>query len=135
MRLPGPKLPTMPGEVYYPSPADEALLAELARRTLGAKARLAGFRAVKYQPDYMVLVARCLRPAMWVTIKLAGPGAPLPCPFDRPAALLHMVRARTAVPVPEVLAADVSYSEWPWRYMIKSYVPGYEWAVVRTGLD
>jgi aminoglycoside phosphotransferase (APT) family kinase protein len=72
---------------------------------------------------------------MWVTIKLAGPGAPLPCPFDRTAALLHMVGARTAVPVPEVLAADVSYSKWPWRYMIKTYVPGYEWAVVRTGLD
>src|SRR5436190_15754858 len=124
MQHPRSPLPPVSGEVYYPSPEDEALLAELARRTLGAKAKFAGYRALKHQLDYVVLVARCLRPSMWVTIKLAGPRAALPCPFDRTAALLHMVRAETDVPVPEVLAADVSYKEWPWRYMIKTYVPG-----------
>ena len=65
----------------------------------------------------------------------AGPQAPLPCPFDRTAALLRLVRAKTAVPVPGVLAVDVSYKEWPWRYIIKTYVPSEEWAVVRPRLD
>ena len=114
---------------------DRALLAQLARRTLGARAELADYRVVKQQSDYVVLIARFTHPAIQVTVKLAGPRAPLPCPFDRTAALLRMVRANTSVPVPEVLAAGVDYGEWPWRYMIKTYVPGQEWAIVRQQLN
>jgi len=128
------RLPNGPDGSGELSTADISLLVQLARRTLGAKAELAGYRLLKQHPDYVVLVARFTHPAMLVTVKLAGPRAPLPCPFDRTAALLHMVRTNTSVPVPEVLAVDVNYVEWPWRYMIKSYVPGQEWAVVRHGL-
>jgi aminoglycoside phosphotransferase (APT) family kinase protein len=135
MQEPNLPLPDIVGEPAILLASDEALLAQLARRTLGAKAELAGYRIIKQQPDYLVLVARFVHPAILVTVKLAGPRASLPCPFDRTAALLRIVRANTSVPVPEVLAANVDYGEWPWRYMIKTYVPGQEWAVVRQQIS
>jgi fructosamine-3-kinase len=33
--------------------------------------------------------------------------------------------------MPDVLAADTSYQDWPWRYFIRTHVPGQEWAVVQ----
>jgi fructosamine-3-kinase len=32
-----------------------------------------------------------------------------------------------------VIAADESYEKWPWRYFIKAYLPGKEWAAVAQG--
>ena len=72
---------------------------------------------------------------MKVVVKLAGPAAPLPCPFERTAMLHRLVAARTTIPMPEILAVDVSYQTWPWRYLIKTHIPGQEWAVVRQQMN
>ena len=114
---------------------DKSLLMQLMRHIFGTKVKLADYRIIRYQADYIIIAARLEHPSISVTVKLAGPQAPLPCPFDRTAALLRLVRAKTAVPVPEVLAVDMSYKQWPWRYIIKTYVPGKEWAVVRPRMD
>ena len=46
--------------------------------------------------------------------------------------MLHrLVAARTTIPMPDVLAVNMSYQAWPWRYLIKTHIPGQEWAVVR----
>src|SRR5438309_1616094 len=107
-------------------PQAESSLRDLLRSTLGAHARLANYTILKSHHDYIVLSAKLERPSTEVIIKLAGPDAALPCPFDRTAALHGLLRAQTAAPVPEVLAADVSYNSWPVRYMIKIFAPGVE---------
>ena len=71
------------------------------------------------------------RPALQIVVKLAGPGAPRASAFERTAMLHRLVAARTSVPMPEILAVDVSCRNWPWRYLIRTHVPGREWAVVR----
>jgi aminoglycoside phosphotransferase (APT) family kinase protein len=115
--------------------ADQGSLAQLIKRTLGAQARIADYRVLKRDRDYLVFVAQLRSPSMLVSVKLAGPGATLACPFDRTAAILHLVHLQTDIPVPEVLAVDVSYEYWPWRYMIKSYLPGREWSALREGFS
>ncbi|MGB8648350.1 MAG: phosphotransferase [Anaerolineae bacterium] len=72
---------------------------------------------------------------MEVVVKLAGRDAPLACPFDRTAVLHRLVAAKTNIPMPEVLAVDVSYQTVPWRYFIKRYIPGQEWARVREHMN
>jgi aminoglycoside phosphotransferase (APT) family kinase protein len=50
--------------------------------------------------------------------------------------MLHrLVAARTTIPMPEVLAVNMSYQTWPWRYFIKMHIPGQEWAVVRRQMN
>jgi len=50
--------------------------------------------------------------------------------------MLHrLVAARTTIPMAEILAVDVSYQDWPWRYLIKTHIPGLEWAVVRQRMS
>ena len=50
--------------------------------------------------------------------------------------MLHrLVAAKTNIPMPEVLAVDVSYQTVPWRYFIKRHIPGQEWAKVREHLN
>jgi fructosamine-3-kinase len=46
-----------------------------------------------------------------------------------------MVAARTAIPMPEVLAVDVSYRLWPWRYFIKTHITGEEWVTARERMN
>ncbi|MFL5733511.1 MAG: phosphotransferase family protein [Chloroflexia bacterium] len=113
---------------------EQLLLSELARHAVGARVEVAGSKVLKRQVDYLVLLVNMRHPTLRVTVKLAGPLAALPCPFERTAALLRRVLAETTVPVPEVLAADTSYRAWPWRYMVKTYMPGREWATVRRRL-
>jgi aminoglycoside phosphotransferase (APT) family kinase protein len=78
---------------------------------------------------YPVVRATLADPALAVVVKLAGPAAPLACPFERTAAILRLVREQTTVPVPEVLAWDTAYGEWPWRYLIMGALPGVRWNV------
>jgi fructosamine-3-kinase len=87
------------------------------------------------QRDYFVLLVQLRQPSMQVIVKLAGREAPLACPFDRTATLHRLVAAQTAIPMPEVLAVDVSYKSFPWRYFIKRYIPGQEWAQVRGQMN
>ena len=106
-------------------------LAQLFRDTLGPRVELVDYEIRKRDQDYLVLHARLRKPAMNVIIKLAGVDAPYPCPFDRTAMLHQLVRAHTTIPMPEVLACDVSCQKWPWRFLIKRHVPGDEWAAVQ----
>jgi aminoglycoside phosphotransferase (APT) family kinase protein len=74
-------------------------------------------------------------PALDLVIKLAGPEAPVACPFDRMAALHRLMATRTSIPMPEIIAAEVSYRRWPWRYLIKTHIPGAEWSVARHQMN
>jgi fructosamine-3-kinase len=106
-------------------------LPPLLREEIGSKVELADYRIANRHHDYLVLVAQLHHPSLKVVIKLAGPEASLACPFDRTAALHGLVAAHTTLSMPQVIAVDVSYQKWPWRYFIKAHVPGDEWAIVR----
>jgi hypothetical protein len=110
-------------------------LRELLQRTFGTQVELINLRVGNQYPDYLVLLLRLRHPSIQVVVKLAGPSAPLTCPFDRTAMLHRLVSARTSIPMPEVLAVDVSYRTWPWRYFIKTHIPGREWASVRQRMS
>lgn len=106
-------------------------LLPLLRQTFGSHVELATHQIVKLRHDYLVLLCQLRHPSLQVVIKLAGPEAALACPFERTAALHRLVAARTAIPVPGVLAADTSCRAWPWRILIKTHIPGQEWAGAR----
>jgi len=113
---------------------DDALLAALLRATLGSSSALVNYHVARRRDDYAVVVATLASPARTVVVKLAGPRASLACPFDRTAAIVNVVRSRTPVPTFDVLAADVSYRDWPWRYMVTTHLPGTVWAEVGAPL-
>lgn len=110
------------------------LVRELVRQVFGSGTELAAWRIANRRPDYVVLLARLARPDLEVAIKLAGPAAPYVYPFDRTAAVHRLVAARTSIPMPEILAVDAGYGHWPWRYLIKTVIPGEEWCAVRPRL-
>ena len=107
------------------------LLLQLLQQTFGSKVELLDYKIGNQHHDYLVLLVQLRRPSIEVVIKLAGPEAPLACPFERTAMLHRLVATRTTIPMPEVLAVNLSYQTWPWRYFIKTYIPGQEWAVVQ----
>jgi fructosamine-3-kinase len=96
---------------------------------------LVAFQVARQHHDYVVLLVKLRRPSRQVVLKLAGPKAPLPCPFERTAILHRLVAARTTIPMPDVIAVDTSYQEWPWRYLIKTYCPGQEWSTARPQMS
>ncbi len=110
-------------------------LGQLLRQALGQKVEVVDYRIGNQHHDYCVLLVQLRHPTTEVVVKLAGPEAPLACPFDRTAALHRMVAARTAIPMPEVLAVDVSYRLWPWRYFIKTHITGEEWVTARERMN
>lgn len=114
---------------------DATALADLMRQTFGPVCRIAECRAVKRETDYMVLIARLEHPDLRVVVKLAGQMAALPSTFDRSAAIIRLVRTHTNVPNSGVIAVDVSYGRWPWRYLISTYQPGQTWRSVRPHLN
>jgi len=131
---------TPPRETGSPAVKGEGVVSvdqvlPLLRQVFGTQVELAGCRVGNRQHDYMVLLVELRRPSVRAVMKLAGPEAALPCPFDRTAMLHQVVSAGTDIRMPEVLAVDTSYRDVPWRYFIKSYTPGQEWAVVRPQLS
>jgi len=107
----------------------------LLKEELGSKVELVDYKIGNRHHNYLVLLAQLHHPSLEVVIKLAGPEAPIACPFDRTAALHHLVAAHTTISMPEVIAVDVSYQKWPWRYFIKAHVPGDEWAIARHQMN
>lgn len=107
------------------------LLLQLLRQTLGAGVELAGCQIGNQQHDTLVLLLQLRRPAMKVVAKLAAPEAPLAAAFERTALLQRLVATQTTIPMPETLAIDTSCRAWPWRYCIRTYIPGQEWAAAR----
>jgi aminoglycoside phosphotransferase (APT) family kinase protein len=97
----------------------------------GSRVEMVSYEIGNQHPDYLVLLIQLEHPNMKVVVKIAGSDAPLACPFDRTAMLHRLVAQRTTIPMPEVLAVDVSYQTWPWRYFVKAHIPGQEWVTVR----
>ena len=122
---------TSPLETFI-SP-DQLLL--LLQQTFGTKLSLTDCSISKQHHDYAVLLLELCHPSIKVVIKLAGPKAPLACPFERTAMVHRLVATRTDIPMPEVLAVDTSYRTWPWRYFIRTQIPGQEWAVVQPQMS
>lgn len=112
-----------------------ALLVQLLHEQFGSQVELVDTTIANRHKDYVVLLATLRHPALSVVIKLAGPQAPYPYPFDRTALFHQLVATHTTIPMAEVLAVDVSYQTWPWRYLIKTYLPGQEWAVVQSQMN
>jgi hypothetical protein len=110
------------------------LLIQLLHEQLGSQVELVDTTIANRHEDYVVLLATLRHPTLSVVIKLAGPHAPYPYPFDRTALFHQLVATHTTIPMAEVLAVDVSYRAWPWRYFIRTFLPGQVWAAVRSGL-
>jgi fructosamine-3-kinase len=111
------------------------LLLQLLQQTFGSRVELLDYKIGNQHHDYLVLLVQLRHPSIEVVIKLAGPEAPLACPFERTAKLHYLVATRTTIPMPEVVAVNMSYQVWPWRYFIKTYIPGQVWAVVQQHMS
>ena len=107
----------------------------LLKYEIGSKVELVEFEITKERDDYLVLAAQLRHPERKVNVKLAGPQASYPCQFDQTAAIYHLVNQRCDIPTLEVIAADISYQNWPWRYLITTYLAGKEWAAYRMQMD
>jgi len=114
---------------------DRVTLDRLLHSALGAHCHVDDYTVVREADDYAVLVVNLAAPTVRVIVKLAGPRAALSCPFDRTAAINRLVRGRTTVPTPEVLAADVSYRGGPWRYLVTTYIEGMTWTEAGPTID
>ncbi len=110
-------------------------LIQLLRQIFGTQVELVEVKTGNQQPDYLVLLAHLRHPSLRIVIKLAGPDAQMAGSFDRTAMLHRLVAASTSIPMPEILAVDTSFKTWPWRYLIKTWIPGQEWAIVRQHMD
>ena len=110
-------------------------LSQLLQQALGSKVELVSQKIANQQQDYLVLIVQLRHPALKVVIKIAGPGAQMAASFDRTAMLNHLVASSTTIPMPEVLAVDISCHKWPWRYLVMTYIPGHEWIRVRPRMN
>jgi fructosamine-3-kinase len=113
----------------------ENLLPQLIGQVWGSKATISQSSVLNQQEDYLVVILDLHSPSGKVVVKLAGPAAQYLCPFDRTASILKQVASRTTILMPDVLAVDVSYQKWPWRYLILSYLDGEEWATAREKMS
>ncbi len=113
-----------------PNNLEEQIL-PLLKQIVGSKVQLVRYTISNRQQDYLVVIARLRHPILTVTVKLAGRQAPWECPFDRTALLNRLVAQQTDIPMPDILAVDVSYAIWPWRYLVKTHIPGKEWHTVQ----
>lgn len=106
----------------------------LLKDVIGHRVEVPEGLLLKEMEDYWVWEVRTRRPDLHLIVKLAGPRAAYTSAFERTAALHRLVRERTSICLPEVIAADESCQKWPWRYFIKTFLPGTEWAVVARGI-
>jgi aminoglycoside phosphotransferase (APT) family kinase protein len=109
----------------------QELLLPLLKEEIGSNVEIANYKVVNQLHDYLVILVQLDSPSIKVVIKLAGLEALYDCPYDRVAALHNLVTTQTAIPMPEIIAVDITYQKWPWRYLIRVHAPGEEWAVVR----
>jgi aminoglycoside phosphotransferase (APT) family kinase protein len=111
------------------------MLLELLQHVYGFDVRISEITIVNQHVDYAALLVNLEKPTLRLAIKLAGRDAPYSYPFDRTAYWHQLVAERTSIPMPEIIGVDVSYQNYPWRYLIKSYLPGEEWATIRPMLN
>ena len=106
----------------------------LLRQVFGSQTQITEMEIGNQNTDYLVLLLTLSHPFQKVVLKLAGPAATMACPFDRTAVFFRRVAEQTDIRMPAVFAVDVTCQTWPWRFMIKSWIPGEEWAAVRKTL-
>jgi Ser/Thr protein kinase RdoA (MazF antagonist) len=116
------------------SPETYSLLLKLLRETFGHNVKIASYEVLNQHLDYFALRVDIDQPSLKLAVKLAGKAAPYQYPFDQTAMFHRLVAAQTSIPMPEILAVDVSYEQYPWRYLIKTYLPGEEWRIVKPQL-
>lgn len=121
--------------VTLDSPLLQEQLQVLLRETFGSRVEVVDVRIGNQRHDYIVLLMELASPDLQVVVKLAGPDAPYNYPFERTAVCHQLVAKETTIPMPEIFVVDVSYQKWPWRYLIKSLIPGDEWAIVLPDMD
>jgi fructosamine-3-kinase len=109
-------------------------LLTLIQQTFGNKVELSRKIIANQQNDYLVLILWLQHPSKKVVVKLAGSGSDMASSFDRTAMLHRLVASNTTIPMPEILAVDVSCRAFPWRYLIKTYIPGMEWWALQQHL-
>jgi aminoglycoside phosphotransferase (APT) family kinase protein len=93
------------------------------------------YQVANRRPDYWVLLVKTKQPQLDLVVKLAGRSVTLLHPFDRTAFLHRLVASNTSIAMPQVIAFDTSFQEYPWSYLITTLVAGQEWAEVRQKLD
>ncbi len=111
------------------------LLLQLLQQTFGTKVELINYEIGNQQQDYLVLLVQLRHPSIEVVVKFAGPEASMACSFERTAMLHRLVATHTTIPMPEVIAFNMSFQTWPWRYFIKTHIPGLEWAEARPQMN
>ena len=110
---------------------DTPVIEQLLRAADVRHGDVTGWRMLRHDQDYAVISVTLAGAEEGLIIKLAGPTAALPCSFDRTAAIVQLVRAQSNAPTFEALAVDVSYRDWPWRYLVMTRLPGAEWADIQ----
>ena len=111
------------------------LLHLLLKEKIGSGVEIVHYKIGNQRHDYVVLLVQLRSPALGLVVKLAGPEAPYDYPFERTAVIHRLVAANTTIRMPEVIAVDVSYQAWPWRYLIKTHIPGIEWDAVQPQMS
>jgi aminoglycoside phosphotransferase (APT) family kinase protein len=104
-------------------------------QTFGPQVRLESHRILNQHPGYWVLFAHLERPDLDVSIKLADPASPMSTDFDRTVLLQQMIQGSTTIPVADILGVDTTCQTVSYRYLIRAYLPGQEWATVYPVLD
>ncbi len=99
------------------------LLRLLLKEKIGSSVEIVDYKIGNQRRDYLVVLVQLRSPALELVVKLAGPEAPYDYPFERTAVIHHLVAANTTIRMPEIIAVDVSYQAWPWRYLIKPTFP------------
>lgn len=107
----------------------------LIKSVFGPYAKIASVKAVNRKTGYVVLLVDLLQPAMRVVVKLAGNAAAEAYNFKRSVVIYELVTRYTDIQMPEIFALDLSCHQWPWHYIVRSYIPGVEWAQLRPMLD
>lgn len=105
------------------------------REILDKKMRVSFVQVLKRLPDYLVLQASLQGIEQRLVIKVAGDQSRLPGQFERTAAMLQLVREQTNIQMPQVLAADASRKHFPWGYLVRTDIPGFTLAQVRSLLS
>src|SRR4030042_4598268 len=108
---------------------------QLIQHTFGSKVEIVKQKVANRHHDYLVLQLQLRRPSIDIIVKIAGPEALMAGSFDRTAVCHRLVSMHTSITMPEILAVNMSFQTWPWRYLIMTYIPGQEWIIARQQMD
>ena len=108
---------------------------QLIQHTFGSKVEIVKQKVANRHHDYLVLQLQLRRPSIDIIVKIAGPEAQMAGSFDRTAVCHRLVSMHTSITMPEILAVNMSFQTWPWRYLIMTYIPGQEWIIARQQMD